>query len=135
MNFIPKFEYVHPINGLTTITLSLPPTGDPLKETYETSGAETRSNSGKSQYQKNYQDHSFELTLIFLSKQEIDDLFEMFNDYASFGSIFKYYQSSDEVEFFNVIWPGGKKNFDPVKVVRSGADFIYDLTIPIRVAL
>lgn len=134
-NFKPKFEYEHPTNGTTIITLDLPPTGDPLKESFETNGVESRSNAGKSQYQKNYEDHSFSLTLIFLTKQNIDDLYEMYDSFASFGSIFKYYPSSDEVDFFNVIWPGSKKSFNPVKVIRQGADFIYDLEIPIRVAL
>lgn len=134
-NFVPKFEYVHPVNGVTVITLDLPPTGDPLKEAFETAGSETRSNAGKSQYQKNYQDHTYELTFIFLTKQQKDDLFEMFDSYASFGSQFKYFESSDEANFLNVEWPGSKKVFKPVKVIRSGADFIYDLTIPIRVAL
>jgi len=134
-NFIPKFSYVHPVDGATTITLTLPPTGDPLREKSATSGKETRSNLGKTQYQKNYQDHTFELNLIFLTVTEKDALEKMFDDYASFGKSFSYYPSEDESEFFNVIWPGSKKTFEPKKVIVSGSDFIYDLKIPLRVEL
>ena len=134
-NFIPKFTYVHPIDGATTITLTLPPTGDPLKEKISSVGRELRSNAGKTQYQKNYQDQTFELSLIFLSKTLLDELLKLFTDYASFGSTFQYFPSSDEVESFSVIWPGAKKRFQPKKVIASGADFIYDLKINLRVEL
>lgn len=134
-NFIPKFEYTHPTNGATTISLTLPPTGDPLKERFVTNGRETRSNSGKTQYQLNYSDHTFELNLIFLDVTLKNEILEMFQEYASFGNSFKYYPSNDEVDFHNVIWQGSKKTFEPVKVIASGGDFIYDLKIPLRVEL
>ncbi len=134
-NFIPKIEYTHPVDGLTIIDFDLPPQGDPLKENNQTVGRETRSSSGKTQYQRNYLDISYELDLVFLTKAKIDELQKFFNDHASFGRTFKYYPSNEEVDFFNVIWPGSRKRFRPIRVIASGGDFIYDLTIPIRVEI
>lgn len=134
-NFIPKIVYTHPVDGVTTINFTLPPEGDPLKKKKQTTGRETRSNNGDTQYQLNYSDQTFKLNFIFLEKTTIDALEKMFDDHASIGEDFNYYPSDDESEFFNVLWPGARKVFAPVKVIRSGADFIYDLEIPLRVVI
>ena len=134
-NYIPKIEYNHPIDGATTINFTLPPEGDPLNEKYVTRGRETRSSNGATQYQLNYTDHSFSLKFIFLEKTTIDELQKLFDDHASLGESFKYYPSSDEADFFNVILPGHRKTFAPQKIIRSGSDFIYDLKMSLRVEI
>ena len=135
MNFIPKLEYEHPTNGTTTITFELPPKGDPLKEIDSIVGRETRSSSGQTQYQYNYTDKSFSLDLTFLSETIKGEVEELFHQIAKFGNAFKYFPSEDEAEFYNVIWPGSKKTFKPIKVIREGTGFIYDLKIPLRVEI
>ena len=132
-NYIPKISYNHPVDGATDIIFTLPPTGDPLSEKNITSGKETRSNTGKTQYQKNFQDQSFSLSMTFLELSQITALRKFFNDVASFGTTFEYFISSDELESLTCIWPGAKKSFNPVRVIGSGSDFIYDLKIPLRV--
>ena len=79
-NFKPKFEYEDPISGTTTITLSLPPEGDPKNERFRTNGRETRSSSGKHQYQFNYTDHVFDIRLTFLTQTQIDAIKDLFDD-------------------------------------------------------
>ena len=132
-NFIPKITYTHPIDGATTINFTLPPEGDPINEKFTTAGRETRSSNGNTQYQLNYTDQTFGLNFIFLEKSVIDELQKLFDDHASLGESFKYFPHNDESENFDVLWPGARKKFEPKKVIRSGADFIYDLKIPLRV--
>jgi len=133
MNFIPKFEYEHPTLGTTTITLDLPPEGDPLKEKNKVNGKETRSGTGQDQFQFNYEDTEFQLKLVFVTKTILDQLRLMYDVHAKLGKTFKYFQSEDEVEFLDVIW--SKKVFNPVRVIASGSDFIYDFTFDVRVKI
>lgn len=132
-NYTPKLEYEHPVNGTTTITFELPPQGDPLKRRKRTKGRSTRSSTGQGQYQLNYVDQTFSLDLIFLTKAILDQVEELFDDHASLENNFKYFPSEDELDFFTVVWDGTSKRFDPVAVIASGDDFIYDLKIPLRV--
>lgn len=130
MNFIPKFEYEHPTLGTTTITFELPPENDPLDQRFRVNGRETRSNSGQDQFQFNYVDQTFRLRLVFLTKTLIDEIKTMYDVLAFSGGTFKYFPSNDEVDFFNVVLE--RKEFRPRRVIRSGADFIYDLEIRLR---
>lgn len=134
-NFTPKFEYEHPVNGTTVITFALPSQGDPIKKKKRVKGRQTRSSTGQSQYQRNYIDQTFELDLIFITKNVLDQVEELFDDYASLENSFKYFPSSDELDFFTVIWDGSNKAFEPVATIPSGVDFIYDLKIPLRVQI
>jgi len=134
-NFIPKFEYEHPTEGTTTITFVLPPQGDPLRRQKRTKGRSTRSSTGEGQYQLNYTDETFSLDLVFLDKAIVDEVEKLFDDHASLENEFKYFPSSDELEFYTVVWDGSSKRFQPRAIIASGDDFIYDLRIPLRVAI
>ena len=79
-NCIAAFEYESPTLGTTTITLELPAQGDPKKKVRRTSGKETRSNGGRSQYQFNYEDITYTLDLVFLSETLKDKLELMFDE-------------------------------------------------------
>jgi hypothetical protein len=133
VNYIPAFEYVDLSSVTQNFSLTLPQAGDPLKERYRVNGRESRSNSGKSQFQFNYIDNSYSLDLFFLTKTEIDELKAMFDNVGQFGKTFKYFPSSDEVDFFTVYWDA--KRFDPVRTIASAGDFIYDFKMNMRVAI
>jgi len=132
-NCIPRIEYEHPVDGTTTIQFVMPQSGDPIKEKNRTSGKETRSNGGKTQYQLNYDDTNFSYDFVFLDFDLLEEVRKFWNDYAKQGRPFKLFQHSDEVEFFNCLLPGNSKSFNPQRVIRSGDDFIYDLKLQIRV--
>jgi len=133
MNYIPKFEYEHSTLGTTEVILSLPPQSDPLKEKFVTKGRETRSSSGNDQWQFNYTDQSFTLDLVFVEKDIKDQLKTMYDEVGSKGKSFKYFPSNDEVTSFTVIL--ARKNFDPKRTIASGDDFIYDISISLRVKI
>ena len=128
--FTPKFEYEHPTLGTVTIPLDLPPEGDPIGEANKGVGSTTRSSAGKSQTQFNYIDVGNNFKLVFLTKVQIDALRIMFQTVGARGLSFKYFESSDEIEF--VIVYLDRKDFNPVRIVRSGADYIYDLPMKLR---
>ena len=132
-NFVPKFEYEHPTLGTTTITLLLPPEGDPLDERFRVNGKESRSGSGQDQFQFNYTDHTFNLKFVFLTKTLLDEIKTMLDVLVFGGGEFKYFVSNDESEFETVVLD--RKDFRPKRIIRSGADFIYDLDMRLRVKI
>jgi len=99
MNFIPKIEYITRGTATTvTLTFDSPPEGDPFKETYEDSKVVTRSNNGTPQTQFNYTLKTYDLEFLFQS-EAVRTAFLLFRETAKYGSTFKYFPSSDELDF------------------------------------
>jgi hypothetical protein len=100
MNFIPKIEYTERITStLKTVTFSSPPEGDPFGESVEDNVRITKTNDGTRQTQFNYTEAKLDIEFIFQT-QAVYDAFKLFiKEHARYGRTFKYYPSSDEVEF------------------------------------
>jgi hypothetical protein len=128
MNYIPKIVYG---TGPTTITFELPPTGDNLDEVFKSNNATNTSNSGMTQTQWNYNEHIFSPKFTFITQALHDSIYTFFIDWGSKGKEFKYYESSDEAEFFTVTLT--KKELKPKKLVCDGmSGFIWEFELEMR---
>jgi hypothetical protein len=100
MNFIPKIEYVDIIDGLPKeFTFDSPPEGDPFNEEVKGSVKVTKSNNGRKQTQFNYIERIYKLEFLFQSEDVKASFEDFFRRHALRGGTFKYYPSSDEVDF------------------------------------
>lgn len=128
MNYIPKIEYD---TGPTTIQFELPPEGDNLDETYQANVQKTVSSGGVEQSQWNYNEHIISPNFVLIPQAIHDQLLTFFLDWASKGKAFKYYESSDEAEFFTVTL--SKTAFKAKKVVCDGmGGFLWDVGLDMR---
>ena len=129
-NWIPKIEYVHPIDGATTITLTLPPENDPFPRMKSAVNKLSESSSGKLQTRHNFVRVTEKMKLVFLTLAQITALEKLFDDHAAMGGVFNWFPSNDEATYYTVTWH--KPSFKPKRVTKSGADFIYDMQITLR---
>lgn len=129
-NWTAKIVYTHPSAGSTTITFALPPEGDPFQLKKVAVLKQNESSSGKLQSKHNFNRNTVKIKLVFLTKTILDLLETLFDDHASLGKTFDYYPSTDVGTFHTVTW--AKPTWAPKRTVRSGADFIYDMTIDMR---
>lgn len=133
MNFIPKIEYNDFLDGLPrTITFDSPPEGDPFNEEIKAQVKVTKSNNGRKQVQYNYAEKSYKLEFIFQSEAVKDAVEEFFNRHAVRGATFKYYPSSDEVDYEVFSLASRTIAFKrPIPSVISG-EFEYDFSFNIE---
>ncbi len=130
-NFIPKIEYGSPT---TTITFTLPPEGDNLKESNRSNIQRSVSGNGTIQFEWNYNEKIISPSFTFLTQSLINSLRTFFTSHALKGKTFKYYEHSDEASFITCTLD--KMEFDPKRVIPDGSGgFIYDLTIRMRTLL
>lgn len=128
MNYIPKIEYG---TGPTVITFELPPQGDNLDESFKANVTKTISTAGVEQVQWNYNEHYISPAFTFVSQVLRDQLETFYLTWASKGKAFKYFESSDEVDFFTVTMD--KNEFKPKKIVCDGlGGFIWDIEMNMR---
>ena len=116
MNYIPKIEYT---SAPITITFELPPEGDNLNEKNKANERTTYSDGGVPQTQFNYFTRQFKVRFRFLTQALQDELKTFFLDHAGQGLEFKYFESSDEVEFSVVTM--SVKQFNPQKQFPDGS--------------
>ena len=129
MNFIPKIEFDI---GPTIITFELPPEGDFRKQNFVSNSATTQSNNGKEQTQFNFSQNNKDINFTFVPesiKQELDTFMTAF---ALRGKEFKYFESSDEVEFITVTLT--RKRWNPVIMFATNTEneFVYEFNIAMR---
>ena len=110
-NYIPKLEYT---SAPITITFEFPPDGDNLRERGRANQRTVTSTGGIRQTQFNYNTRLIRPQHTFISQAILDTLRTFFEDHGSRGLEFKYFESSDEVEFFTVTL--NSKTFNPVKL-------------------
>ena len=129
MNFIPKIEYIQYITGdAKTLTFGSPPEGDPFNESYEDNKVVTRSNNGTPLTQFNYTRKNYALSFIFQSETVRADVIT-FRDTAKRGVVFKYFPSSDEVDYEEFYLEGNGISFKrPIPSATLG-EFEYDFSI------
>jgi hypothetical protein len=129
MNFIPKIEYVQRVTGLTkTVTFDSPPEGDPFGESYRDSKVVTRSNDGTPQTQFNHTIKTISVEFIFQSEAVKNDVLE-FRETAKYGGTFKYFPSSDEVDFEEYKLDGRQIDLGrPIPAATPG-EFEYDFKL------
>jgi hypothetical protein len=130
LNYVPKLIYTHPVDGSTTITLTLPPEGDFFPEDKLGVGKLSKSNNGTKQFQYNYTEERNKIQLTFLTETEITALRKLYEDHALKGGSFDYYESEDEVTFITVTLRD--KKFNPRRLVKETTGFIYDLVLDIE---
>ena len=100
MNFIPKITYTELVTATPkTVTFDSPPEGDPFGESYKTMQSSSRSSAGVKQTQYNYTIKSYALNFNFQSETVKDAFEDFYLNHASKGGTFKYFPSSDEVDF------------------------------------
>ena len=99
-NFIPKIEYVELGTGTPkTITFDHEPEGDPLGERFRAIQRSRRSTSGVRQTQHSYNLKQYRVEFLFQTEATKLAFDDFFLNHASQGGDFKYFISSDEVEF------------------------------------
>ncbi len=130
-NFVPKIEYTPDGGSPTTITFDLPPEEDNLNQDTRGANRRTISNNGTVQVQNNYEEDRFQVNFVFLSQALVDSLRTFMETHALKGEEFKYFEHSDEVEFFTVTLQNFE--FRPRRLAPDGAGgFIHDLRITMR---
>lgn len=125
---IPKIEYGSPT---TTITFELPPTGDNINERNRANARTTISTGGVEQTQWNYNTQEITVNFSFLSESLIGQLRTFFEDHASKGLEFNYYEDKDSVSFntYTLL----RKDFSPKKLFPDDlGGFVYDLRLSMR---
>ena len=129
MNFLPKIVYG---DSNTTIAFDLPPTKDFLKESFKSSHKTSMSSNGKQQTQWNFNEVTISPTMTFVTETIKTEYETFYLTHASKGKEFKYYPSSDEVEFKTVTLT--KKDFKPTILFSTNTvgEFIYEFSIKMR---
>ncbi len=129
MNWQPKIEYTDLTTGTPTVlTFDGPPEGDPYNEGLKVSASSRRSTSGVRQTQWNYNIKEYKIKFRFQSNA-IKILTESFlSNHAYKGGEFKYFPSSDEVDFETMEIKGKSTKFKRTLPDDSG-DFEYDFTL------
>ena len=131
MNWIPKIVY-NEIGTATlkTVTFDYPPDGDPYNEKRSANSTTTRSTSGKTQTQYNYNTEKFTLEFKFQSQDVMDDVIDFIDNHAFYGGSFKYYPSSDEVDYDTYEYDGNSLSIDrPIPNGTGGFEYNFKFSI------
>jgi len=133
MNFIPKIEYTDILDGLPkSFTFDSPPEGDPFGEEVRPNIKVTKSNNGRKQVQFNYLEVKYKLQFIFQSEAVKNDFDEFFKRHAVRGASFRYFPSSDEVDFFQCTLASRTVSYArPIPAATLG-EFEYDFSFEIE---
>ncbi len=128
-NLVPQIEYGSPT---TTITFELPPTGDNLNERNRANARTTISTGGVEQTQWNYNSQEITVNFTFLTQTLIDSLRTFFEDHASKGLEFTYFEDKDVPASANT-YTLRQKDFSPKKLFPDDlGGHIWDLRLTMR---
>ncbi len=128
-NFIPEITYDAGA-GLVTVTLTHPPEADPRGENRKPFKEVATGSTGVRQTNRRYLEETRNIKLTFLSETELNALRTLFDDHASFGGEFSYFESNDEAAFTTVSWDG---DFKPKILTGDGSGgHIYELSLKLR---
>lgn len=131
-NWIPKIEYTELNTGTPkTFTFDSPPEGDPFNEERKAAVKSTRSSAGVRQTQYNYSTIVYKLKFIFQSKTLYDSFVDFFDNHAVRGGDFKYFPSSDEIDFEVFEMSSTSAKF-PRPIPDGAGDFEYDIAFNIE---
>lgn len=116
----------------TRITFEFPPQGDNLRERVRGNVKRAISTGGKSQHQFNFNESVIAPNFVFVTQALIDSLRTFYEDHASRGFEFKYFESSDEATFFTMEL--NRFEFQPQRVIPTNTpgEFIHDLSLSLR---
>jgi len=128
---LPKFEYVHPVDGATVLEFDLPPEGDPIRERVRARERTQPSATGIEQTQFFFFESNFELRMIFITEAKLNEIRKFFYDFAGQGGEFEYFPDKTDTESFTCSLRS--KDLRPTRVRSDGAGgFEYDVRFQLR---
>lgn len=128
-NHIPKIIY-----NAITISFDFPPVDDPLGEKLRTVGNRALSANGSIQYAQQYVERTYKVKLSFVTKTDTDAFRTFFEDWASLGREFDYYQHNDESATGTFTMLDEGIEFRRI-LPASSNDFLYEFEFTLREVL